>query len=314
MRKIILCGISGFIGTQLVAELKDDYELILVGRSAKKLSKQFPDMQQCLNWPELNVEHLRHAYVVINLAGANIGAKRWSRARKAEILDSRILTTLRISQMCAELGEAAPKIINASALGYYPAVADMQDAQLYTEDYQQQQPVQSFSEYIVCNWEEALGEAEQASVKVVKLRFAVVLGKAAGMLKRLYPSFAVGLGAVLCDGQQPLPWVDLLDVIGAIKFFIDHHDLCGTYNVIADEQITQEQFARTLAKQLQRPCILYFPRWFVKLNFGQMGEELLLSGVAATNHKLKAAGYKFKYSNLVDSLAHNYPQENNDDY
>src|SRR3990167_10464476 len=109
--KILIAGATGFIGQHLVKHFtKQHFELTLLGRNTNKIKSTFATPHTALSWSELNSKHIAQQQLIINLAGANIGDKRWSIRRKQEILDSRIKTTHLLANFCAQLGKASPAL------------------------------------------------------------------------------------------------------------------------------------------------------------------------------------------------------------
>ena len=303
--KIIVFGGSGMIGQALVKQLLPKHQIAIVGRDLVKLKRCFSDVLTLMTWGEITADLLADYDVAINLAGENIGAKRWTADQKHKIVNSRVSTTKKIAQYCAELADRAPRLMNASAIGIYglqPGVT-AQNQTVYDEDSMLPAPPHDFLSQVGCEWESALLPAENAGVSVVKLRFAVVLSKRGGALAKLLPSFQWGLGAVLGSGQQPFSWVTLDDVVAVIVFLIDQPQATGAFNVVADEIVRQKQFAATLANVLKRPCFLTMPSTVVKALFGQMGDELLLNGQRVTAKRLRELGFRFQYPSLHAALS-----------
>ncbi|WP_287007919.1 DUF1731 domain-containing protein [Legionella sp.] len=163
-----------------------------------------------------------------------------------------------------------------------------------------------FLSEIGIRWQSALQPAVDYGMQVTTTRFGVVLKKGEGMLKKLSPSFYVGLGAIIGDGKQILSWVHLDDVVGAYLFLLDHPDLTGTFNVTAPIPVSQAQFARTLAKAMHRPLVLKMPAYLIKALFGEMGEYLLLKGQRVVPKRLVEVGYQFHYPDLTSALTNEY--------
>jgi uncharacterized protein len=66
--------------------------------------------------------------------------------------------------------------------------------------------------------------------------------------------------------------------------------------------VTNAEFTRTLASLLSRPAIFPVPAFVVKLAFGEMGEELLLSSTRVEPTRLITSGYPFRFRELKTSL------------
>ena len=293
--KILIAGASGLIGQALVVAWQDQHDIVVLGRDAVKLKKVFPQ-QTAITWTQL--QSVEGFDVVINLAGANIGQGRWTAKRKQVILNSRVTATQQLAALCAR-ASSPPRLLSASAIGVYGLSAELQ---VFDEQSALPTPPQDFLAEVGAAWEAALSEAEQAGVPVTKMRFGVVLARHGGALAKMLPAFKLGLGGPIGSGQQPFSWVALADVVRAITFVIEYPELTGPVNIVAPEVVTQKHFAQALGKALHRPAFFPLPAWLVKLQFGQMGEELLLNGVSVKSQKLIEAGFVFQHAALSECL------------
>jgi uncharacterized protein (TIGR01777 family) len=300
--EIIICGTSGLIGRALVDNLGKDNTLTLVGRDETKLKKLFGDQLTLLTWNELTLDHLKNKTAIINLTGENIAAAKWSDKQKQKILTSRIESTQKISHLCAQLGTTSPRILNANAIGIYGTPEDCDT--IFNESSVLPNPPTDFLSEVGIKWLSALDEATKSSVSVTTLRFGVVLDKQDGALAKILPSFKFGMGAIIGSGKQPFSWVALDDVVRAIEFLLGKPDATGAFNIVADEIPTQEEFAKALAAELHRPCFMRLPAAMIKIMFGQMGEELLLSGAKVKAMRLKELGFNFKFPEIKPALKH----------
>jgi len=308
--KIIIAGATGFIGQQLVKHwLAAKHELIVIGRSAAKIKQIFGEQVQAIIWSDLTGEHLNKVDAIINLAGSGIGAGRWTAQRRQEILLSRTATTQQLAKLCAQLGEQAPVLLNASAVGVY-GLQPSQPNQLppaYDEDTLinfQQAP--DFLAQVARAWESAAKAAEAAGVRVIYLRFGVVLDKQSGALPRIALPFKFGLGGRIGSGQQPFSWIALKDLMAAIEFLLKRSDITGPVNLVAPQCVTQQQFAKTLGKVLQKPTFMPTPGFLLKLAFGEMAEELLLKGQHVVPKRLSELGFQFQAATLEEALKEIY--------
>lgn len=296
MRRII-GGATGLIGQEIVkAWLSEGHEVIVVGRSKQHINKLFSEKVTAITWTELTTNILNSAELILNLAGANIGDKRWTDNHKKEVLSSRIETTKTIAQLCGELGANAPVFFHASAVGVYPF-----SEEIYTEDFIVNKP-SSFLSQVGQEWEKATVEAEEKSVRVIHLRFGVVLAKQGGALPKMALPFYFFLGGKIGSGEQWISWVTIPDIKNSIDFILKNKNINGAVNIVAPEPVRQKEFAATLGKVLRRPALFPLPSFVVKSIFGEMGEELLLSGQRVMPKKLQEAGFKFSYPTLIDAL------------
>ncbi len=300
---IVITGATGLVGEALVRALRDSHNIVAISRDVRKASKQFPKLSfKSWDYKELS-RIIEKSDVVINLAGENIGAKYWTAAQKQKILSSRINATQQVVKACCE-AEVPPRIINASAIGIYglQPTPKKQKQIAYNEKSPLPAPPVDFLSEVGVNWEADLEPAVEAGLNVVRLRFAVILSKQGGMLQKLLLPFKLGLGGRVGSGEQPLSWVTLTDVVRLIEFILEDNLINGALNVVAPQVVTQQDFANTLAKLLNRPSVIPMPSCWVKLLFGQMGKELLLAGQAVESTTLPAIGFRFKHQTLEEGL------------
>lgn len=289
--KILIAGSSGFIGSALVPYLKSQgHEVIRLVRNAPKGSDILWDPQA----GHLANDAIENFDAVINLAGENIGDGRWTTARKKKILDSRVNSTKLIAETIAKL-KSPPKVwLNGSSVGFYGNTGDT----LVREG----SPLgQGFLAEVTHAWEEAAKPAEGLGVRIVMLRTGAVLGKDGGMLKKLLLPFKLGLGGVLGSGHQYLSWITLQDWIHSIPFLLEHN-IQGPVNLVTPRPVTNYEFTKALGQVLGRPTFFAVPSFAVRLAFGEMADELILSSSRVDPQRLKDAGYPFQYPELLQAL------------
>ena len=233
---------------------------------------------------------------VVHLAGDNIFG-RWTAQKKARIYGSRVDGTRLLAQALANLARPPKTLITASAIGYYGHRA----ADVVDED---SAPGMGFLANVVREWEAAAAPAAERGIRVVNLRFGVVLSAAGGALATMLPPFRLGAGGPVGDGRQYMSWVAIDDVIGAILHALGTHELSGPVNVVAPTVVTNREFASTLGRVLARPAVLPLPAFIVKLAFGEMGEELLLASTRVQPKRLQESGYPFRFPELEGALRH----------
>jgi hypothetical protein len=157
----------------------------------------------------------------------------------------------------------------------------------------------------VCRqWEAATEPASQAGVRVVLARFGVILSRQGGALAKMLLPFKMGLGGRVGSGRQYMSWIAIDDVVGAIIHALGTTTLAGAVNVVAPQPVTNLEFTKTLGRVLSRPTIFPMPALAAKAAFGQMGQELLLSGQRVEPAALAASGYVFKFPQLETALRH----------
>jgi hypothetical protein len=235
---------------------------------------------------------------IVHMAGENVGALlRWSAAKRRRIHESRIAGTRLLAEHLAAMIVPPRTLICASAVGWYGDRGD----DVLDED----EPAgDDFFAEVVRDWEAACEPAVAAGIRVVNLRFGIVLSPQGGALSRMLPPLFAPLGAgSIGGGQQWWPWIAMDDAIGAI-----HHALCdqrlrGPHNVVTGA-VRQRDFAATVGRVLRRPAVIPLPRFAVSGAMGEMGRLLLLSSARVSSERLIASGYRFRLPNLEGALRH----------
>ncbi len=287
----LITGGTGFIGTKLCNELLKDSQSITV--LTRKIQASFSDSKikyiQNLNEVDFDFD------AIINLCGEPISC-RWSATKKQKIFNSRINITKELSEKILAAKTPPKLFISGSAVGYYGTSA----TEIFDEK-SSANPQDLFSQKICQAWEEAAKPAAQKT-RLVLLRTGIVVGKNGGFLSKMLLPFKLGLGGKIATGNQYLSWIHLDDVIGIINHVINDQTIFGSLNLSAPNVATNEEFSKTLAKILHRPCLCSVPAFLLKLIYGEMAEELLLAGQKVLPKKISQAGYKFYYPQLEQAL------------
>lgn len=306
--RIVIAGATGLIGQQLVSFwLLKGYDITVISRSHDYVKKIFGDKVKTVEWKALRLDDLREAQLVVNLAGANVGDKRWTEARKNEILESRVKATSHLANLLKDLGEAAPVLFNASAIGIYglQPQQDLLPPALTEETDIDMSAAPDFLAKVGRAWEQAAEPAIRAGVRVVFLRFAVVLAEQGGALPEIVRPFRFFVGGPIGTGCQPFSWVVIDDVVRAIDFLTTLPDASGPYNIVAPECVMQKTLATTIGKVLHRPAIMKMPGFALKLMLGaELAQELLLQGQHVYPARLQEAGFSFQYPELHAALTY----------
>lgn len=306
--KIAIAGATGFIGERIVNHwLGLGHEVIVIGRDKDKINKIFNGKVSPLSWDELKEDEplLSDCKVLVNLAGAGIADQRWSESRKDEILNSRTRVTNKIVEYCTKRKDSSISLLNASAVGIYGIQAQEKIGLPVRLDETSSVAPENAGDFLsfVCRaWEEATLPAKQAGVRVVNMRFGVVLGKTGGALAKMALPFKLFAGGPLGRGGQPLPWIMIDDLISSIDFVIENKEMVGAVNMTAPECLAQRDFAKILGKVLHRPSFIPTPGFAMKLLLGQMATELLLEGQNVYPKKLIYAGFQFQYPTAEGAL------------
>jgi uncharacterized protein (TIGR01777 family) len=293
--KILVSGSSGLVGKALVHSLRND------GHEVFALVRHAPGNESEIDWyPErgsLALSRLEGMDAVVHLAGESIAEGRWNEAKKQRIRDSRVKGTKVLSDALGNLKQPPKTLVSASAVGYYGDRGDL----ILTEG---TAPGSDFLSGVCTEWERACDSAAEKGIRVVNIRIGVVLSADGGALAKMLTPFRMGVGGRVGSGRQWMSWIALDDVVGGIKFVINHESLSGPVNFVAPNPVTNAEFTKTLGKVLSRPTLFPIPAFGVRLAFGEMADALLLTGQRASAARLKEAGYQFEYSELDNALRH----------
>ncbi|MEA2571842.1 MAG: uncharacterized protein QOI24_3843 [Acidobacteriota bacterium] len=293
--KIVIAGGSGFIGEPLVRNLLPRGDVVVLSRDASKVRAG-----RGVAWnPRENGgawrDDVASADVIINLAGENVGAGRWTAARRQRIIESRVDAT----RALVDVMRATPRartFVSASAVGYYGSRGD----EVLDE---RAGAGKGFLVDVTRRWEEEAHRADDVA-RVVILRFGVVLAADGGALAKMLLPFRLCVGGVIGSGAQWMPWVDRDDVIRFIEWSIDREDARAVYNVAAPSAVTNREFTKALASELHRPAIFPLPAFVLRILFGEMADETLLTSERVEPARGVAEGFTFSYAEVGSSLRH----------
>lgn len=293
--RIAVTGSSGLIGSRLVPALRAD------GHEVLRLVRRTPRTSEEHRWDpahrSIDPDLLHDVDAVVNLAGVNVGQRRWSTAQKARLVASRVDATATVSQALAEAATAAPGrdrvLLSASAVGWYGDTGDRPvDEKCPAGD--------DFLARLCVQWEAATAPAADAGIRIATLRSGLVLGPG-GLLGRLAPLFRLGLGGRLGNGRQYWPWISLTDEVDAIRFLLTA-PVSGPVNLTGPDPATNEEFVRTLGHVLHRPAVLPVPATALSLLLGEFARVAVLAGQRAVPAVLTSAGFSFTHGNLESAL------------
>jgi uncharacterized protein (TIGR01777 family) len=292
--RILMAGASGFLGTRLADRLAgaghEITQLIRHGRPGAGQELWQPSQGQ------LDPAVVARADVVVNLAGAGIGDKRWTPGYRSTLRSSRVDTTGTLARAIKNLPAAdRPRtMLQASGVGYYGDTGD-------TPATEEAPAGKTFLADLCRVWEAAARPAEDAGTRVVLLRTAPIVDAEGGLLKPLLVPFKLGAGAKLGGGRQWMAWMALADWLGAAEFLLDRDDIAGPVNMVGAEQCTNAEFTRALARVLHRPALFALPGFALDLALGGLAEELQVSQRAVPT-VLRRAGFSWAYPDIERAL------------
>jgi len=231
---------------------------------------------------------------VINLAGAPVIGGRWTEERKALLRSSRVETTCALVKAMAKMNPRPKVLLSASAIGYYGDRGD----EPVTE---KSAPGTDFLAELAKEWENEAVKAEGFGVRVVLLRFGIILAKQGGALPKMMMPFKFGLGGKLGSGRQWTSWIALQDVVAIVQAALRSESWKGPINLVAPEAVRNSDFTKSLAKVMHRPAIFAVPAFALRLAMGEMAETLL-GGARVQPQVLEQHSYQFLHANVEEAL------------
>ena len=243
----------------------------------------------------LDASALEGADAVVHLAGETV-AGRWNDDKKRRILESRTRSTTLIAETLSAMEPRPPVFVCASAIGYY---GDRGAEQLEEDSV----AGSGFLADVVREWEAATRPAAEAGVRVVNLRFGIVLSRDGGALGSMLTPFKLGAGGPFGNGRQYMSWIAIDDIVGAILHAIATESLAGPVNATSPHPVTNAEFSKTLGRVLHRPSIARVPAPVLRLAVGEFSKELLDSR-RVLPVRLTDSGYEFRYPQLEPALRH----------
>lgn len=289
---VLMTGGTGFLGTVLVRALRHrGHHVTVLSRHPRKPGEAL--------WPADGEEGALLARVdrtdaVVNLAGESIAGARWTPARKQAIRDSRVDVTSALAAAIATAPAPPPVFLSGSAIGFYGARDDtpLDESSSNGAD---------FLGEVCAAWEAAALRAA-GRTRVVLLRTGIVLDKHGGALPQIARPFRFGVGGPLGSGRQYMSWIHLQDWVNLVLWSLERDTVSGPLNLTAPTPVTNQEFSRVLAGELQRPGFLRAPAFALRLLMGEMADAIALGGQRVLPRKAEAEGYAFRYAHLAPAI------------
>lgn len=290
--RIAIAGASGLIGSALARSLADDgYEVLRLVRRAPRARGEVrwdPDARR------VDTEGLAGCAAVVNLAGAGVASRRWTKAYKATIRRSRVLGTTTLAEAAASLDTPPSVFVNGSAIGFYG----------YTGDRVVDESVEPGSEFLsaLCvEWEGATEAARNAGIRTVFARTGLVVARGGGAWGPLFPLFRAGLGGRMGNGRQYWSFISLHDEVAALRHLLFTPSLSGPFNLTAPVPLTNREITAAMGRVLHRPTLFTVPAPALRLVLGGVAGDVLGS-TRAVPTRLLESGFTFTYPEIDDAI------------
>jgi uncharacterized protein (TIGR01777 family) len=302
--KILVSGASGLIGSALLPELrKVGHDVATLVRFRSSQPNKILWVPQTGDLEREKLDRWGGPEVVVHLAGEGIANHRWTEKQKAKIKESRVKAT---EGLCAALLKTAhppTAFVCASAIGFYGNRGE----EVLTE---RSEAGSGFLTEVVLEWEKAAARLSEKAIRVVHLRFGVVLSRNGGALQKMLPVFRMGLGGTLGSGDQWMSWIALADAVRVISTVIEGKEFSGAFNVVSPEPVRNKEFTKTLGELLHRPSFFRVTGFALRLVFGkEMAEELFLGGQKVMPERLLKGGFIFAFPRLKEALKYELEPE-----
>ena len=306
MARVLITGGTGLVGTAVKnLLLQKGYEVVLLTRST--LSKE-GYAHWDINAGTIDATAIAGADYIIHLAGAGVADKRWSVARKQEILDSRTKSSALLVKALQETPNKVKAVISASAIGWYgPDNTNGGNNNIASQGFVETDP--SYPDFLgttCAAWEASIEPVTSPGLqkRLVCLRTGIVLSKHGGALKEFLKPLAVRMAAVLGNGKQMISWIDVRDLAKMFVYAIEHENISGSYNAVAPSPVSNKTLTKTLASVLYGKFYIttYVPSVVLKIMLGEMSIEVLKSTTVSAQ-KIQDAGFVFDYPEITKSLS-----------
>jgi uncharacterized protein len=296
--RVLVSGAAGLIGSAIASALEDR------GDTVFRLVRHLPESAAEVQWDpmrEVPPDLVSGYDAVIHLSGENV-AGRWTEEKKRKIRESRVVSTRNLAWAIAKAERPPHTFVCASAIGYY----GNRDDEVLTED---SGSGEGFLPDVCREWEAAT-HVGIAGVRVVNLRFGIVLSRNGGALKEMLRPFRLGVGGRIGSGRQWWSWIHVEDAISAVLSCLPAarggpapHNLFGPVNIVAPNPVTNAEFTQALASVVNRPAILTVPGFAAKLAFGEFAEAGLLASARVVPKKLLENGFNFRFLEITEAFA-----------
>jgi uncharacterized protein len=300
--KIAVTGATGFVGSRLVERLQaEGHRVVALSRSLEKLKQtfppaQFPAVEAVAYTPTLSgswQQALAGCEGVVNLAGEPLIGDRWTPARKQAILASRQLGTQKIVEAIAQADPKPTVLVNTSAIGYYGT------SETATFD-ETSGPGNDFLAQVCQAWEAEAQKAKDLGVRLVILRFGIVLGMG-GAIAQMLPPFKLFAGGPIGTGRQWVSWIHRDDLVNLILQALGTPQMAGIFNATAPHPVRMNQFSHALGEALHRPSWLPVPGFALELLLGDAA-KVILEGQEVLPQRTQSQGFRYQYPTIEAAL------------
>lgn len=295
MSTVLITGGNGLVGSSLSKKLTEKgYTVKFLRRNQNNLkSNEFYWDIENQKVDPLVFESVDY---IIHLAGENISTRRWTKAQKSKILDSRLNSSKLLIETLKAVKNKPKAIISASAVGYY---GFDEPSKTFTE---LDPAANDFLGKVCFAWENEVKAASEMNIRNVQLRTGIVLSKNGGALDKMNKPIKMGIGSPLGSGNQFMPWIHIDDLCEMYITAMENDNWNGAYNAVAPEHKTNAEFTSLLASvQNKKSHRFNVPGFILKIVLGKMS-SIVLQGNMVSCEKITDEGFIFNYPTLKKAL------------
>ena len=301
--RVFVTGGTGLVGRRLVDRLVTrGHRAVVLSRSPGSPAKLQGDVEvvagnPCVPGPWQRF--LENCDAVVNLAGENLFARRWSVRQKDLLRSSRLDATRVVADTLRSVN--GPKVlINGSAIGWYGYHQDRS----FDES---SPPGDDFLAKMCLDWEEAaqVAQAGRRDVRLVQLRTGVVLDRRGGALVKMAMPFFLFAGGHVGSGRQWMSWIHHEDLANLIVFALENEEVGGPLNGSAPVPLPMREVCAALGRVLGSPSWLPAPGFALRIALGEVA-DVVLQGQRVLPKAAQDAGFEFRFSDVEDAFADLY--------
>lgn len=295
--KVAVIGATGFVGSRLVERLTTEgHQVVVFARNVDKADRLFPRANfatveivpytplQSGEWQA----RLATCDGVVNLAGEPI-SERWTAERKQRILDSRKIGTQKVVEGVLQANPKPQVLVNTSAIGYYGTSETVAFDESSTSG-------NDFLAQVCREWEAEAQKVKEAGVRLVILRFGIVLGRG-GVITKMLPPFKLFAGGPIGTGRQWFSWIHQEDLVNLILDALTKPGLEGTFNATAPQPVRMADFCAMFGNVMGRPSWLPVPSFVIETLLGD-GAKVVLEGQQVLPKRTQETGFQYQYPTI----------------
>lgn len=305
MATVLIAGGTGMIGRELSTMLlAKGHAVTVLTRNLEAAQRKAIVGIRYTPWDvqqqTIDPEAIRQADYIINLAGENIGAKRWTQKRKQALVASRINSCATLVKALQEIPNQVKAVVQASGVDWYPADPAIPNPHPFTEE---APAATGFLGETCQQWEQSISPVMQLGKRLVILRTGIVLSKHGGALDQFEKSVRFNMPAILGNGRQMISWVHIKDICRIYIHAIETEQVRGVYNAVAPTPVSNRTLMLELAQLVCGSVYLpvRIPAFLLRLVLGEMGAAVLKS-TTASSEKISSTGFQFSFPTIEAAL------------